>query len=443
MNQPVFIRLENTYEAAMYYNNSPIMRSYSFNGVQLLPNAAYAYTQVALVELEDFIVELFSICDNKLADINPNLFEITTFQDPDTGENAIYWSYKPDDTDFGQQLVYLRFTQGANDYIYSSPFYLTNDGAEYTSRWDYWNKLNDTVLSTQINLHYIQPLTQITLNEYNEVYRGGYKSIVNRTKYERWRFGIVFIELFQMFADMMRNNYVYANLNRANLYKAYETPELVETENYAELNIDLYVNAADNYDPDYIPYVPPAPPEDMQIILDAVAGSGSNVIYTHHETGFAPIALVYQYSIDQVMWLSQLQTPASPQTVPVANWATNSYYYRIKDASSELYSNVLQLIARSVTLVAVTSGDSQFSTKGNRYALSYGVSGFEIPAGQGFTLECSFNDGVSFNAIADLVAPNPIAGVINFSITAPTEATKFRLRYSPFGLISNTATHEF
>jgi len=134
MKQPVFIRLENTFEEAMYYENSPQMQFYSFNGIRLLPNADNAYTQRTYapggIELEDFTVSLFDLCSNAETPLDTNLFDIEPFQDPDDGTNQFYWSFKPDATDLGLTMVYLRFKQG-NDCVYSSPFQLTADNRVY------------------------------------------------------------------------------------------------------------------------------------------------------------------------------------------------------------------------------------------------------------------------------------------------------------------------
>jgi len=450
MRQPVFIRLENTFEAAMYYENSPQMNVYSFNGIRLLPNTDNAYTQRTYaaggIELEDFTVSLFTLCGGSETPLDTNLFSITPFQDPDDGTNQLYWSFKPDATDLGLTMVYLRFKQG-NDYIYSSPFQLTADNSEYTTRFDYWDETNDTVLSTQLNFYYIQPFTALTIDEYVPLYTSdAYKSIVSSNiKYKRYRFGIVFIDLFLQFADMMENAFVYLNYQRCNLYKAFEIPELQGFENFGEMIVDLYVDKYDTYDPNYIPYVPPAPPVDRQIILDAVDGQSGNVVtYTHHEIGFEPSYLTYQRSLDQITWEpgQNTQGAESPKDIPGINWSGNNYYYRI--AYQDIVSNVLQIQARTIVITNMESSESTFKTGTPiRYRIYYDINNFTTLANTQMTVEYSV-DGITYgNLNVPLVAPQ--TGSNSFTFTAPATAqqfTKFRLTYATFGITSEPYTFE-
>lgn len=450
MRQPVFIRLENTFEEAMQYDNAPQMDIYSFNGIRLLPNTPHEYTQRTYVEggieLEDFTASLFTVCGNEETVLPTALFSVTPFQDEEDGTNQIYWTYKTDDTDLGMQMVYLRFKQ-CNDYFYSSPFQLTADEAEYTSRFDYWDEENDTVLSTQLDFQYIQPLLSLGIEEYQGIYTGGYQSVVSTNiKARRYRFGIVFIELMLLFADMMENDYVYINYQRCSLFKTFELPELQGRENFAEVVVDLYVNKYDVYDPNFVPFVPPVPPVELEIILESVVGlSGNQVVYTHSVVGFEPTYLTYEYSLDQITWITATNAPDSPHTQSGINWSANNYYYRITHTGTGTVSNVLQIAARTIVITNMTAKETVWRIGYPvNYRIFFDINNFTTLANTGMLIQFSTNDFSSEDSSSGAVTfplVMPITGEgNNITFSAPPSGLQykfFRLTYATFGIVSN------
>lgn len=114
----IFIRLENSYDAALGFLGSPqeSPETSRFGGIQLLlGNSDYPYIQrtnaINGFELETYEVRVKSICGTVDQDIT-SFFEIVdTFQDPVTGFNQIEWQLKGLIYDFGFTLVYLEITR--------------------------------------------------------------------------------------------------------------------------------------------------------------------------------------------------------------------------------------------------------------------------------------------------------------------------------------------
>jgi len=239
---------------------------------------------------------------------------------------------------------------------------------------------------------------------------------------------------------MMENTFVYLNYQRCNLYKAFEVPEPSGFENFGEMVVDLYVDKNDTYDPNYIPYVPPVPPVDLQIILDSVTGQSGNVVtFTHHEIGFEPTYLTYQYSLDQITWSPSTNGVESPIDISSINWSGNNYYYRIIHDGTGTISNVLQIIAKSIVITNITSVDTKFNP-GDRikYKIFYNINSFTTLPDTQLTIEYSV-DGVTFGS-TDIPLVLPQTGSNNISFAAPATSqqfTFFRLKYSTFGVVSN------
>lgn len=403
MQLPTFIRLENSLTEALKYYNSPQMRQYSFAGVHLLPNHPYKYIQRTYapdgIEIEDYLVILRDLCGNELADLTPYFEVIRNFNDPDTGLPQLEWSLNAVDFDAGYQLVYLEINMGANGFVYSSPFMLTADRGEYTSRWDYRNKVTDTMLSTGLQLYFRQKKSTQELSNYNPINTGvPYTATSRLLKNERWNSDVVEINIIEEFKAIFLCREVYslpANFDgkpiRTGLAEAIETPDLEADENFAEFEAIFGRNYAVTYDPDAENPIPPGPePGNPSIFLvDArrVAGGMVRLVFTY--VNFTPTELTYQYSFDAVNWVNYTSSPSSPKDIASPEGAN---FYRIYHYGTGVTSNVKQLLSLSIVVNNVVNiGVRQFS-------VGYTINGFEVPPGELLEFQSS-NDGTLWNKV--------------------------------------------
>lgn len=437
----MFIRLENTFEQAMQYRNSPQMSVYSFKGVQLLPNNPLPYIQRTYgtggVEIESpSEVLLYSICGDVLEDFTPYFFVINTFQDPDTGWNQVDWKLQDVAYDAGDQIVYLRIRQGVNNFIYSSPFVITADNAEYTSRWDYKNERNGTMYSTQLRIWFKQlsDLEEIETYDTLEGRRVGMRDSL--IPHEIWQTSINEINQFRLFKEMRRNAYVYCDLAKTVPYDAFETPKLVGRENFGEADILLARDETNLYDPLYVPVVPTPEPPIPTITLTSVTSLNNNQVeYVFSYTNFTPTYLTLQYSLDQVTWTDNTGGINSPRNNNVPNHLSTSYYYRVYHAGTETASNILQLTQPSLVITNMTGGEA-FNPDGNKYRIFYNSVNFS-PTVQ-FYFESSL-DGITWVPMLYGVTLPDEVFEFQYATTQPSafEFTHFRMKYSPLGLVSN------
>jgi len=420
------------------------MDIYNFEGVQLLPNSDYKYIQRTYapdgINLEINDAVLRDACGNILIEIPAECFEIIqTFNDPRTGLPQVDWSFLPiTSLDFGLQPVYIEFRQAAGS-IYSTPFYLSEDNAEYTSRWDYRNNLEDTMLSTQLFIWFRQKKSDLTLVNYKQIGSGKETNRVSQiSKYERWQTGVVDIEVFERFKDMFRNQYVYSDLQGTDLKEAPETPDTEGRENFIESEVLLLRDPFDLYNPNYVPPIPPDPPLPVyEIILSAVDSLNENVVqYTHQQINFDPEFLLFQWSLDGVTWTDEMSvanTSFPENIVGVPGHINGGFYYSVYDPITGTRSNVLQLPELTIYLNQVSTNNPKFNPIGNTYSLyfTYDFTLSTSPSA-GFFAEIS-TDGINWirntrGNSSPLIVATPASSI---------QYRYFRITYPVYGIISN------
>lgn len=445
MQQAVFIRLETTLEKAMYYRNSPDMNVYSFRGVQLLPNNIYSYIQRTYstdgIEIENpSEVYVCDMCGNRLYDIADYFGIVNVFNDPLTGLPQVDWSLTNVQFDAGDQMVYLEIIQGVDATFYSSPFQLTAENSEYTALWHYRNRINDQMLSIQLQTWFKQLMDFEDLVTYDTV------SLSQRVKktgtlipYELWTTSIIDINLFRTFKQMRRNKFVYCDFAKTIPFEPFETPKLVGRENFAESEFTLCRDEGNKYDPFFVPIVPPPPPPDPPFInlirVDSV--NPKNVLYVFEYGGFDPTYLQYQYSLDGENWDSNSNSPESPQPIPLIGHLDTPYKYRIYYPPLNLYSNEVLLSEPELVITNITSPQTGFVQIGNNYNIFFNATGF-APTGN-ISVYVS-TDNINFIGLSATGVTSPK------SIQTPSSGLEFKyfqLRYNPLGLTSNVFNFEF
>lgn len=452
MRYPIFIRLENSLEAAMRYENSPQMTEYSFEGVQLLPNHPFPYIQRTYapegIEIEEWTVLVKDLCGNELADITEYFDIVSVFDDEDTGLPQVEWSLKAVPNDFTYKPIYLEIATGADAFVYSSPFYLTDYRKDWVSRWDYRNDSEETMLSTSLRFYYRQKKSQQEISNYTAVSSGQTFTATTRlAKYQRWNTDVIEAELFEGIKEIFLCREVYSmGLNeslpvRTGLFEAFDTPDLEMDENFAEQEINLIRNGNLTYDPNYIPPTPPDPPVDPPTItlVKVTTEFKGYVTYQFTVANFSPTYLSYQYSPDGVSWSApQTGDPNSPHNLFVGNTNVSTYYFRIIHESG-VTSNVIQMEQPSIVINNITSPQTEFIQIGNNYNIFYTVTGFN-PTGN-FSFQARTGEDQPWQPLYyNSGNQNPKA------VQTPSSGTEFkffRVIYNPLGLSSEAYEFEF
>lgn len=426
------------------------MTEYSFEGVQLLPNHPFSYIQRTYakegIEIEEWAVLAKDLCGNTLEDLTEYFDIVRVFDDEDTGLPQVEWSLKEIPFDFGFRNIYLQIQVGADAFIYSSPFYLTDYRKDWVSRWDYRNDDEETMLSTSLRFYFRQPKSQQEISNYTQVSTGNTFTATSKlTKYERWNTEVIEINFIEKIKEMFLFREVYSmGLNddypvRTGLFEAIESPDLEMDENFVEQEINLLRNYTQLYDPNYIPPIPPDPPVDPPAInLRKVTSEFKGyVTYEFGLVNFSPTYLTFQYSPDGVNWSNNTGDPTSPHNLFIGNTNVTSFYFRIIHESG-VTSNVVQMVQPSIVINNITSPQSAFDPQGNSYNIFYTITGFTPTADFVFQGRPNNTQPWSYlNYSSGNQNPKQV-----FASTA-VEFTEFRIVYNPLGLASNTKTFQF
>mgnify|MGYP003604853555 FL=1 len=241
-HKPV-INIFKSLNEAMYFKNSQINTQFVFSGVQLLPNNPIKYIQVTEtpngINLEDWIVKVYSLCGKELGDITNN-FMVESLTNSTNGNPQLYWSLQNINQDFGWQLVYLKITQVLGETFYTQPFRLTSIESEKTTQINYKFKESDEIQSLGFNLWYDdEDLLQELTTYYEESTKSWVSAGMEQGYIEMWKTELMHKSVLLKLKEIMGLPYVYINGIRASLKEASETPKKVAQENFSEMTFVL------------------------------------------------------------------------------------------------------------------------------------------------------------------------------------------------------------
>ena len=241
-HKPV-INIFKSLNEAMYFKNSQINTQFVFSGVQLLPNNPIKYIQVTEtpngINLEDWIVKVYSLCGKELGDITNN-FMVESLTNSTNGNPQLYWSLQNINQDFGWQLVYLKITQVLGETFYTQPFRLTSIESEKTTQINYKFKESDEIQSLGFNLWYDDEyLLQELTTYYEESTKSWVSAGMEQGYIEMWKTELMHKSVLLKLKEIMGLPYVYINGIRASLKEASETPKKVAQENFSEMTFVL------------------------------------------------------------------------------------------------------------------------------------------------------------------------------------------------------------
>jgi hypothetical protein len=440
-----FIKITHSLNEALAYNASGQEDSdtYYFGGVQLLPNNPYPYIQrthnKSGIEIEDWQVWVCDTCGNEIEEITDYFNVDRVFQDTD-GKPQIEWSLKDVPFDFGYRLVLLKILQGVNDYHYTSPFYFTAYNAIQTSRWDYRNADNETMLSCQLQAFYRQPMSEMNVVSRNRIDTGRrVMDNIQNPEFELWKTQEIDKEFFRKFKNIFLSRQLYVDFQKTTLWEGIDTPEIEFDQNFLETNFSISRNENQTYDPNYTaPPIPPPPPVLSQIVLyNALSVDNNNVALGFYFVNFDPGYVILEYSEDGVTWIGAVNKPPfEPQTIYAPNNTTEAYYYRVRNGS--IVSDSIQLLPPELEITNITGQPGYFQQTGNIYFITYNVVGYTPSIYLSF--EGSVNGSVWQPLYYNTNNDNPK------QVQTPSSGQEFkyfRVKDNNKGIISNVYFHEF
>lgn len=361
---PTFIKLENTFEAAMSVNESPQVVFYDYSGVFLVSDNPYPYEQRTYasdgIEIEDFVIEFFDMCGNELeADTYNDTFKILrNFQDPLTGLPQVEWQLNTANLDFGDQLIYFRLTVGLNTYVYSSPFTIASEGSKYTSQWWYRQQSGDNMLSIGLNMYFRNRKSEHDVSNYTSLSTGYTTTGTSRlTPFERWVTRVINNDIFEEFKKIFLLKEVYShpyNFSglplRTRVFNALESKDPTADENFNDFEFELSRNPNFTYDPlAGIPVPVPPPPLVPTITLTSVVRVNENVVrYYFSYANFETTYLTYQWSLDGITWNSSTNGSVSPREITILFNMTSAIFYRITHPLA--VSNIVEIVPPLISL---------------------------------------------------------------------------------------------
>lgn len=264
MTQPI-INIYRTKEEAFHFDNSQMNRFYSFNGVQLLPFNETKYVQVTNtpegINLEDWTVSVVNMCTGESTDITES-FMVQSLTNSDNGDPQFYWSLTNVQYDFGMNLVYLEIHQSLGETFYSTPFLLTNEESEKTTRFHYKTKRTDIFQSIGFQTWFRQNTKQTELTTYYEAStKHTVTQAVKTNRISKFVSEIMDIDQIISLTDVLENPYLYVNKVRASLFEAVEVPEVTSQENFGSVKFNISFNYNDLFNGDYVTPVIPITPD--------------------------------------------------------------------------------------------------------------------------------------------------------------------------------------
>lgn len=364
MKQPVFIRLETSIEKAMSYNNGAQMLEYSFEGVQLRPNNPYPYIQRTYaaggIAISTFIVRVKSVsCNKELADITDYFSVIQSFNDENTGLNQVYWAITPGQpNDFNNTMVYLEIETGADSFVYSSPFYWTDNNSQFTERIDYRDNEALPMSSIDVVMYYKEPGDEMEVEVYKRVTDGMLRNnFVMITEFEYWQIGVIDVNYYRLIKQALSRRFVFVGLQRTFLKEGFETPRMQADENFGEQEIQLVRDKTKTYNPNEQPFIPVPPVDNPVIVLGRVLYIDDVFVKWYYSIeDFSPEWVLLQVSSDGItfgLFNTAAFTSIESPTSGVPNALEGDYYYRISYPPLGIVSNVVQITNRSLFISGV------------------------------------------------------------------------------------------
>jgi hypothetical protein len=254
------IKLYNSKSEALYFKDSQRNSFYEFGGIQLLPNTTYTQKSSGVELGNMYSVSAYSVDDDSYL----GMIAITNVSEEINGDEIyadstslyvdntslrvdsyltgnLYWSINSA-LDFGNELLYLKFTYNGNIY-YSNPFYITALDEDRTTKFTYKDLASNQYQSIGLKTWFRQKSRQSELTTY---YESSTKNTVTQAikthNLEMYESEFMSIEDLIMTAEILESPYLYIESKRYSLFEAVKIPELTQQENFGKIKFTLAPN---------------------------------------------------------------------------------------------------------------------------------------------------------------------------------------------------------
>lgn len=348
MADVTFIGLYDTLDKALSKRVSPEIDFYGVCGINLLPLKQEKIRQKTNndvgVSIESYTAYLVNLRTNDEVDVTDNFFVENLFQD-EKGFNQVTWNLTNIPDVFGSELCYLKINQTVGQDYFSNVFTVDSSQEDKTAVFFYKQKEADLMLSIGLKMWFYESLKQVEIKNYYELSTKNTVTLSTKSKkYERWKTDIIGRDLAIFISDMFESKFLYLDGFRVNLFEAFEIPELTSKSETKRYSVKLNINKNDTFDPLNEVIAVPVVPE---IVLNSVETNGFIATFSFVLSNFSPALLTFEYSSDQVTWISENKGVTSPQSVSFNKIGT--WFFRVSHQLA--VSNVLQVVIDS-TLIA-------------------------------------------------------------------------------------------
>ena len=254
------INLYATKQEALYFKDSQINRFYEFGGIQLLPNNTYTQKSTGIELGNMYSVSAYSVDDDSylgivtitsiIEEIDGNeyyanstvIYANSTVIRVDTNAiSDLYWSINSI-TDFGNELLYLKFNYNESTY-YTNPLYITALDEDRVTKFTYKDSESSQYQSIGLKTWFRQKSKQTELTTYYESSTGRTVTQAIKTKsLEMYESEFMSIEDLILTAQILENPYLYIGDTRYYLFESVKLPELTQQENFGKIKFTLAVN---------------------------------------------------------------------------------------------------------------------------------------------------------------------------------------------------------
>jgi len=254
------IKLYNSKSEALYFKDSKRNSFYEFGGIQLLPKTTYTQKSSGIELGNRYSVTAYSVDDNSYLGV----VSITNVKEELNGDEVyadstsirvdntalrvdsyltgnLYWSIISE-SDFGNELLYLKFTYNGESY-YSSPLYITALDEDRVTKFTYKDLASNEYQSIGLKTWFRQKSRQSELTVY---YESSTKNTVTQNvktnNLELYESEFMSMDDLIMTAEILESPYLYAENRKYSLFESVKIPELTQQENFGKIKFTLAPN---------------------------------------------------------------------------------------------------------------------------------------------------------------------------------------------------------
>ena len=221
------IKLYTSKTDAFYFKDSQRNRFYEFGGIQLLPYNYYLqpYTYSNTITK----VESFRLRDDVLLNDLSLYIQATVGYGVKFSRNTVMLY------DYGNELIYLRFTHSGG-YFYSNPFYYTALDEDKTSLIGYRDNFVDDLYYVSLKVWFRQKSRQSELTTYYETNtKNTVTQAVKSHDLDMYESEFMSMEDLIMTTDILESPLLVINGSVCSLFEAVKLPDLTQQENFGKI----------------------------------------------------------------------------------------------------------------------------------------------------------------------------------------------------------------